>query len=120
MFLLASALQETETGEPSASTATASNTLCYYQVGEFRVTLRHKIPQSEVNSNSSYGDEGKPREQVAANPRPATSSAATFASEHADFTAVHTASQISVDDCWCAPSRNSKVLLDSFVNHAIH
>lgn len=42
----------------------------------------------------------KPREQVAAKPKLVTSSPATFASEHAAFTAVQIASQISVEDCW--------------------
>ncbi|KAG7029795.1 hypothetical protein SDJN02_08138, partial [Cucurbita argyrosperma subsp. argyrosperma] len=42
----------------------------------------------------------RPREQVAANPRPFTSSPETFALEHANLTAAQTACQISVEDCW--------------------
>lgn len=42
----------------------------------------------------------QPREQVAANPKPTTSSPATFAREHAAFTAAQIASQMSVEDCW--------------------
>lgn len=41
-----------------------------------------------------------PREQVAANPKPFTSPAATSAREHADFTAAQMACHISVEDCW--------------------
>jgi hypothetical protein len=45
MFLLASPLQETETGEPSASTATASSKLCYCQVTKiFPDTSNTKFP----------------------------------------------------------------------------
>lgn len=42
----------------------------------------------------------KPREQVAVNPIPLTSSPDMFAREHAAFTAAQIACQISVDDCW--------------------
>ena len=94
IFLLVSPLKETETGEPSASTATARSILlkCKY-FPSTAYTIRWECARY-------YGIRGKPREQVAAKPRPATSSGATFASEHADFTAAQTACQISVDDCW--------------------
>lgn len=46
---------------------------------------------------NSIGD--APREQVAAKPKPTTSSGATVAREHADLIAAQTASHISVDDC---------------------
>lgn len=96
-FLLASPLHETETGDPSESTATANNT-------QFQKELRFYIPLLTVHKVSIYinvlqGDD-IPREQVAANPIPTTSSAMTFANEHAVFTAAHTACQISVEDCY--------------------
>jgi hypothetical protein len=104
MFLLVSPLQETEAGEPSASTATASS----IQFGQFGKILDSTsnnlifyvhICSSTNEHETKYGDQGKPREQVAAKPRPTTASGATFAREQADFTAAQTACQISVDDC---------------------
>lgn len=51
-----------------------------------------------------------PREQVAANPIPFTSSGATFAEEQADFTAAQIASHMSVEDCCFKKNRTSHPL----------
>ena len=55
-----------------------------------------------------------PREQVAANPKPFTSFEATFAREHADFTAAQIACHISVEDCWFG---KRKVVKQSYIAH---
>jgi hypothetical protein len=108
IFLLVSPLQETDTGEPSASTATASS-IWFCWVGKILDTLETRNEPFHLNVDlcplhmmmqEVIRVQSKPREQVAVKPRPATSSGATFASEQADFTAAQTACQISVDDCW--------------------
>lgn len=49
-----------------------------------------------------------PREQVAANPSPLTSSLETLPRAHAVFTAVQIANQISVEDCWIRQTTEMK------------
>lgn len=92
-FLLESPLQETETGSPSASMATATQKLTYLSLSDTSTTVHYL---SKKMSRRYY----IPSEQVAAKPKPFTSFAPTFARERADLTAEHTASHISVEDCW--------------------
>lgn len=62
-----------------------------------------------MNKYINFKNNCIPSEQVAANPRPFTSVGATFALEQAAFTAAHTASHISVEDC-CLEQKDESTL----------